>query len=508
MKAAGAHAAVHPLGHRPFAGALLAALAMTTGLARAQDAPAGRGFTLSSFVDTQASYVVNSRQGGRDAGEWVAELRPGFRLDSRAGRVVGSLGYSLGLPYRSRNRGSDDVRHSLSVQFSAEAVPRALYVDLSASISQQLANPFGVQAAPGSSVGDSNRLEVGTASISPYTRGVLAGAVSYELRLNASTTNARRSIVTDSSAWGGSLSLSSLLAGTALGWGFNASSQESEFRTGRRTRNDRYAGSLSYIPDPDVTLSVRAGQESTDAGGPVQQRFDNWGGGLTWRPSPRTRVQFDGEDRFFGNSYRALIEHRTSQTSTQFSSSRSDNQGGAAAVQVTNLALQEFQLASTVPDPVQRQQLALALLQAANVDPNAVAFVGFLNSGVTVSESHTLSMAYTGRRLSGSVQAFASRTEVIGSQLANNEPVQQQGLTLNLGYRLTPDVGLTAVGSRLLTKATATRAGTALKSASLSLGTQLGRRTSASVSARYSVFNSRTEPYREAAVTAALNHRF
>jgi uncharacterized protein (PEP-CTERM system associated) len=381
-------------------------------------------------------------------------------------------------------------------------------VDLSASISQQLANPFGVQAAPGSSVGDSNRLEVGTASISPYTRGVLGGAVSYEVRLNASTTNARRSIVADSSTWGGSLGLSSLLAGTALGWGFNASSQESEFRTGRRTRNDRYSGSLSYIPDPDVTLSLRAGQESTDVGGPVQQRFDNWGGGITWRPSPRTRVQFDGEERFFGNSYRALIEHRMSQTSFLLSSSRSDNQGGAAAVPVTNLALQEFQLASSVPDPVQRQQLALALLQAAGLDPNAVAFVGFINTGVTVSENHTLSMAYTGRRLSGNVQAFASRTKVIGSQLANNEPVQQQGLTGTLGYRLAPDLSLTALGSYVRTQATATRAGTSLKSASLSLASQLGRRTSGNVSARYSVFNSSTDPYREAALTAALNHRF
>jgi uncharacterized protein (PEP-CTERM system associated) len=479
---------------------------MTAGLVQAQDAPAGRGLTLSSFVDTQASYLVNSRQGGLDAGQWVAELRPGFRLDSRAGRVVGSLGYSLGLAYRSRDSGSDDVRHSLSAQFSAEAVPRALYVDLAASISQQLANPFGVQSAPGSSVGDSNRLEVGTASVSPYTRGVLGGAVSYELRLNASTTNARRSIVADSSSWGGSLSLSSTLAGTALGWGFNASSQESEFRTGRPTRNDRYFGSLSYLPDPDVTLSLRAGQESTDVGGPVQQRFDNWGGGITWRPSPRTRVQFDGEDRFFGSSYRALIEHRMSQTSIQLSSNRSDNQGGAAAVPVTNFALADFEASRTESDPVRRQQLALALL--GTLDPNAVAFVGFVNTGVTVAENHALSVSYAGRRVSGGAQAFASRTKVIGSQLASSEPVQQQGLTVNLGYRLAPDMSLTATGSLQQTKATATLAGTSLKSASLGLGTQLGRRTSANFSARYSVFNSSTDPYREAAVTAALNHRF
>ncbi|MDP3222899.1 MAG: hypothetical protein Q8M96_07165, partial [Rubrivivax sp.] len=39
-------------------------------------------------------------------------------------------------------------------------------------------------------------------------------------------------------------------------------------------------------------------------------------------------------------------------------------------------------------------------------------------------------------------------------------------------------------------------------------GQQLGRRTSASASLRYTVFNSTTSPYREAAISASLSHRF
>jgi len=42
----------------------------------------------------------------------------------------------------------------------------------------------------------------------------------------------------------------------------------------------------------------------------------------------------------------------------------------------------------------------------------------------------------------------------------------------------------------------------------LSYTEQIGRRTNASLSARYSVFNSTIDPYREAALTASLVMRF
>ena len=43
---------------------------------------------------------------------------------------------------------------------------------------------------------------------------------------------------------------------------------------------------------------------------------------------------------------------------------------------------------------------------------------------------------------------------------------------------------------------------------SLNWTDRLGPRTTVSVSARYSVFNSATDPYRESAVTASLSMRF
>ena len=59
-----------------------------------------------------------------------------------------------------------------------------------------------------------------------------------------------------------------------------------------------------------------------------------------------------------------------------------------------------------------------------------------------------------------------------------------------------------------MTKATLTQPSNDLKSAALTWTEKLGRRTNASLSTRYSVFNSATDPYREAAVTATLVMRF
>jgi hypothetical protein len=46
------------------------------------------------------------------------------------------------------------------------------------------------------------------------------------------------------------------------------------------------------------------------------------------------------------------------------------------------------------------------------------------------------------------------------------------------------------------------------KTASLGLSSQLGVRTSASLSGRYSVANGGSNPYREASVTASISLRF
>ena len=493
----------------PFLPSLLA-LALATGWHAAAWAQA-RTQSISAGLDTRLSYNVNSRLGGVDGAEWIGEVTPSVSLQSRSGRVQGSLNYGLTLLERSRQEPSSETLNRLAASFSAEAVPRHLYLDGSATIAQQSASPFGLQSASTSASDNPNRAEVGTASISPVLRGVIGGAVTAEARLTASAVNTRGTLQGDNTQTGGSLSLSSMVPGTLISWGLTAQSSETDFRIGRTTRTDTANATLGWQADADLSLTARGGTETQNVAELESRRTNTWGVGANWRPSPRTRLQLNLDDRYFGRGYSVLGEYRLPRTSFSWSSSRDTSNGDGGTVEPLTL-YQQFMalLATAIPDPVARDAAVRAELALQGVDPLAVVRPGFVLSSVSLVERHQFSWAWSGRRLSFSAQANRSVTKGLDIALGETErePVRQSGYSANVAYRLSPTSSLSAGGSRQMTRATSTQAANDLKSASVSYTEQIGRRTNASLSARYSVFNSTIDPYREAALTASLVMRF
>lgn len=483
-------------------------VALLPALAQAQDGLSGRTLTLGAAVEGLVTASERSASGLRTSDQMV-ELRPSFFLSSRSGRLVGSLSYTLGLSYHKGPFDGQNVTNQLSSQFSLEALERFVYVDVAASINQQNRSAYGQQSAPDSAADNPNRVEVGTLTVSPYVRGVFASAVSYELRLNASGTNGRRSIAADSTTTGGSLALSSTVPGSLVGWGLTANHAKLDYRAGRETVNDRYSASLSFRPDADLTLDLRGGQEKNDIASVSQTTYSNWGTGLTWRPSPRTRAQLQYDDRYFGRGYQVLLEHRLASTSLQFTSSRDAGNGISGASQpgqgITIYQALDQLLAAQYPDPVDRDAQIRARL--GNINPGTIVGGGGINSAVTVSERHQLTATYGAPRFSGSFQLYRSQSKVVDAVAAANH-TQQWGYVGTASYRLTPTASVNVTGSKLVTQASQTNAGSELKSLTLGWADQLARRTVASLNLRYSVFNSNPGGYREGAVSASLSQRF
>ncbi len=474
--------------------------------AQAQDAVSGRGLSVSASLEASVTSAADRRADGRNSSDVVSELRPSLFISSRSGRVVGSLSYSLALSHHTKAFEGENVHNQLNATFSAEAIERWAYLDVSATITQQAASAYGQQTAADSTRDNPNRIEVGSLSISPYVRGVLGGAVNYELRLNASGTNGRRSIAADTSSVAESLSLSSAVPGSLIGWGLTANHTKQDYRAGRESASSRYSASLSFMPDPDLTLDVRGGQESNDVASISQTSYNNWGAGLTWRPSPRTRAQFQYDNRYFGHGHQIVIEHKLASSSVQFSSYRDANNGtGSAGQPVTLYQFLDQQLAAQYPDPAERDARVRAAL--GNLDPSLLVGGGAIRGAVAITQRNQLLASYGGPRLSGSMQIYTTSSHTVDVAAAQVD-TKQWGYVGNLSYRLTPTAGVTLSGSRMLTQGTDTRAGTELKSATLTWSDQLGRRTTASLSLRYSVFNSTTDPYREGAITASLSQRF
>jgi uncharacterized protein (PEP-CTERM system associated) len=167
------------------------------------------------------------------------------------------------------------------------------------------------------------------------------------------------------------------------------------------------------------------------------------------------------------------------------------------------------QFASQEPDPGRRQQLVLNFLAGLGLDPAGTVGGGAINSGPTVLERNDIAWSYSLRRFTLSAQAFASETRQLldANVVPGDASLRQRGYTGSLGYRLTPTASFSLLGSRLMTKPTATQPGTDLKSLGLTLTDRLGRYVTAALNARYSVFNGPL-PYREAAIGASLGLRF
>jgi uncharacterized protein (PEP-CTERM system associated) len=492
---------------------LIAALAPLCHGVWAQD-QTNRRLNVSASVDGDVSVIADRRAVQGDTTDTVTQLRPGFRIDSRSGRIVGSLSYGLSLSHHTRQYDGENVQNYLSASLQAEAIERWMYVDASASVTQQSASAYGQQSTDSSS-NNANRIEVGSLTVSPYVRGAFGPAVTYEARLTGSATNGRRSIAADSSSHGGSLNLASAVPGTLIGWGLVATTQTVDFRAGRQTQSDRYSLRLSLTPDQDLSLNVRGGQEFNDVANVVKTRYANWGAGLTWRPSPRTRVQLDTDERYFGRSHQVFIEHRLPSSSVQFTSSREAANGADPSSGGQRITLYQFLdrvLATAFPDPAERDAQIRALLQNANnADPNQLISTGSINSAITLFERNQLSFTYSAGRISSSVQVFSSSTRILdaAASTAATAPDHQWGYLGTASYRLTPTALISVNGTRMITRGTEFRSGTELKSLTLGWSDQIARRTTAGVNLRYTVFNSSNpDAYRQAAISASLSQRF
>lgn len=469
---------------------------------------------ISASIDTRLGFNINSRLGGRDDPWWTSEVTPGIRLQSRSGRVVGSLDYGLVLSTQTRGEERSRVGNRLSASFSADVVDRRLFLEGRASISQQGTNAFSTQYAPGSSSAsfdEANRAEVANLSLTPVLRGVLGSAVSYEIQAIADATDNRESDTGDLLRTGGSVSLSSALRGTPLTWFLNLRSLETDYRVGRATRSETALVSLGWIADADLSFSARAGQERQDIDSDQSRGTSTWGLGATWRPSPRTRFQLNVDDRFFGQGWNGVVEYRMQRSLFTLGTSRdSSDAAGARFEPLSQFEAYMALAAADFPDLAEREAYVLALLASQGIDPNEIVRPGFVTSAVSVAERHRVGWVWNGRRLSMSLQAYRASTRVIDADVPelSRVPVRQSGYTSTASYRLTPRVNVVVNGSRQMTAGIAGERGTDLKSLSVSLTQRLGPRTTLSGSSRYSVFNSPVTPYREAAVQLALGHRF
>lgn len=465
------------------------------------------GQTVTDYHRTQA--------GDEPRSEAITTVGAGLRMTGRGERVQGYVDYTLtGLLY-ARDSQSNDLQNRLQASVLGELVERHLFVSAQASITQQPISALAVQTPDGVAT-SRNRTEVSTLALQPTLQGRLGTIADLKAALNLSATDTGGAQDTsDSTNAGATVSVSSATAGR-LGWSVDASRQMVDFKTGRKTEDARLTLGLSYRPDVDWQFRLRGGVEENNyrvANG--KERYDNWGAGLSWTPSPRTKLALDGDRRAFGHSHTLALEHRSHRTVWRYRDSQDVSRGSAGTVQTLVGAYDLFfsLYASQEPDPVLREQLVDGLLQRNNLQRDSLIAAGFLASAVTLQRRQELSMAIDGQRTSFLVSAFAnrsSRVDTVSSgidDVVGGNNLRQRGLSFTVAHRLTTTGALNLMASALRSSDYGGLR-TDLRSVSATWSERLGARTNFSLGLRHSEFDATADPYTENAVTANLSLRF
>jgi uncharacterized protein (PEP-CTERM system associated) len=440
----------------------------------------------------------------------ITRLSPGLRLVSRTGRVQGFVDYSLSALAYARSGSGTSLRNALAGNGTAELLERRAYLDAQATISEQSLNPLDVQAAD-PQVSRTNRTEVRTVGLTPRVQGRLGAVAQWDASLGYRASRATSSTVSSSSSSTAQVRLGNGDALTALGWSLQASHVTRSFTAGRSTVDDTLRGVLDYHANPELSVGVIAGYESTDIISPARESRTTSGLRLTWVPSNRAQFHAEVERRFFGSAHNVGFLYRLPRSVVSFSDVRSLSNGVGQPSTVTQGTWYDFidrTIAADVRDAAQRDALVRGYLNQYNISADPNVLQSFLSSGVTVNRQQQFSYAWLLPRDTVTFTLQQSDGRRVGTVTAGSDvfstfsDIQQRGYSLTLAHRLTPLSTLTLGYTQRQTSGGAIE--NTLRSATALWSTQLTQRARFTLLGRHARFSSTTVPYNESALVGSF----
>ena len=549
--------------YRPASGAILACLSTVTfaqsSISGAPSTGGGSAFSTTSVVGATSASGTPPASGTADAGnqgrEWVikprvtltetlsdninvnrvrngkqsdliTEIAPGIRVEAKTAKLKAYFDYSLRGQFYAKEPDFNRSQNSLNTFGTLEAVDNWFFVDFSGYIAQQTISAFGAQS-PSNSTINNNSTETASYRISPYIRGQMGGLVDYLLRYNQSTTRSDASIVSDTniSEWVGQLRGSTPFQN--LKWTIDASQQSTDYSRGRDTEAERIRAMLTYSVLPQLKISLSGGQETNNYASLNHETNSTNGYGFDWNPTERTQISGFKERRFFGDGHNFSFSHRLPRSSIRISDTRDvsvlPNQYTSTGLgTVYNLYYQIFSNIEPYAsmDPAVKDSAVAnavnAVLAQSGVSPNTQVTSSFLSARATVQRRQDLTLATFGAR--NSITVVLNRTEsqsVLAAQSSNDDfsqisLVRQQGGSVNFAHRLSEISNLNALVSRQESKGSNNVNGNSnLKTTTttylVNASTKLGAKTTGSLSARRTEFESTTNPYTENALLGTVS---
>lgn len=488
-------------------------LALGAGGARAQS-PA-----ISASIGGELAWSNNINQAAPSLAEseLSLSLSPSLGFNYRSGRL--QLGGTAGLTayHYFGNAQPDKVYPNIGLTGSLEAIERFLFIDAAVTGQPQFLNPFGPQSTGQVS---SNLYSAYTYQVAPTIKGKTLGDVDYLVRSDSRwSTTAAESGLGNTYQWDVNARLSR--APKPLGWSF-----ELERKALNQENIPDYLNELgrvvaSYLVAEDLSLSLRGGYEQTDYG-LIHDSGAVYGGGFSWRPTPRTDVTGYWEQRFFGNSWQASASHRMPFLSFNLATSRDVSTtpqtlftlpAGANVFDALDALM-----TTRIPDPATRAAAARRIILQEGLPIALASPVPIYGQNVALQTRYEAGTTLYGQRNSISLNVFYLRTEAISGSGVNLPPALtlinnsvQRGVGLTASHRLTPFTSVSAGASVQRTQGIGQYSAEESKqfNANLRLTQQLAPRLTGSFGLRYQRYESNVQTdFNETAALIGLSYAF
>ena len=500
----------------PSGGSAPAELSSGSGMLSALDGDAGTNASMGQppwtiqprimLTETLTDNVRVNGSNGRQADQ-ITEIAPGIRIQASSARLKGHFDYSLRQQFYAQHPEYDRTQNSLNSFATLEAVEQWLFVDFSGIVAQQPISAFGAQS-PGNTSINSNVTETSTYRLSPYIRGQIAGVLGYSLRHDASTTRSASATATnlDLSQWSGQLS-----GGTPfqrLNWSIDGSQSSSEYGNGMQYDADRVRATASYLIFPDLRFSLNRGREANNYASANQESRGTHGFGFEWNPTERTTISASKERRFFGDGHNFSFSHRFPLSSISYTDTKDvsllPNQFSRVGQNAAwDQAERECKLFT--PDATQKEIEDCAIPRVSATQGSS----DFLAARARLQRRQQLAVAIMGARNSLTLVAHRSESQSLQANdfLDETTPsslIEQKGLSLSLSHQLSPITNLNFLASRQESIGNGDTSATNTLY-QLGLTSKLGSRTSGSLTARQSSFESQNAPRKEHAVIGTIS---
>jgi uncharacterized protein (PEP-CTERM system associated) len=182
-------------------------------------------------------------------------------------------------------------------------------------------------------------------------------------------------------------------------------------------RKDTTKGSVRYALSPELALGLVAGFERTRA---FPSTFLDHPRGwlLDWRPSQRTQVTTDVEQRFFGRSWVMSVSHRTPWMAMGLNAERVPSttlfSSGAVGAGGSARDLFDAMLTTRIPDAQERSKAVDELITSRNVPSQLSGARDFYSLSAQLRQVVSGRVAFLGRRDAWLNQAALIKTRPLG----------------------------------------------------------------------------------------------